>query len=101
MSNKKDYKARTKWNFELVKLGPSAFNLQQTNYITVLGSGMKKRLQQAAEIYKGLKLLGIANKHENDVMAHYIVSFFQSRGEEFQKKMQLEMLYYQPGSLSW
>ncbi|UOQ48225.1 nitroreductase family protein [Gracilibacillus caseinilyticus] len=97
--------------FELVKLGPSAFNLQHTNYITVLDKDKKEMLQvaangqykvlsssaviivlgdknafhQTAEIYEGLKLLGIVNKQEYDLMVNDTVSFYQSRGEEFQR----------------
>lgn len=97
--------------FNLVKLGPSAFNLQHTNYITIFDPKIKERLQQAAngqykvlsssavvivlgdkkafhqaaEIYDGLKVLGIVNKQEYDHMVHDTVSFYQSRGEEFQR----------------
>ncbi|KRG14677.1 nitroreductase family protein [Lederbergia galactosidilytica] len=97
--------------FELVKLGPSAFNLQHTNYMVVLDVETKERLQKAAngqykvfsssaviivtgdknayqhtaEIYQGLKMLGIVNKQEYDHMVNDTVSFYQSRGEEFQK----------------
>lgn len=97
--------------FELVKLGPSAFNLQHTSYITVMDPdlkekvrkaangqykvssasavifviGDKKAYQQTAEIYEGLKLLGIVNKQEYDYMVNDTVSFYESRGEEFQR----------------
>ncbi|WP_102275323.1 nitroreductase family protein [Cytobacillus massiliigabonensis] len=98
--------------FELVKLGPSAFNLQHTRYITVLEPdlkeevrkaangqykvssasavifvvGDKKAYQQASEIYEGLKLLGIVNKQEYDHMVNDTVSFYESRGAEFQRE---------------
>lgn len=97
--------------FELVKLGPSAFNLQHTNYVTVFDQETKKRIQQAAngqykvnsssavvivlgdknafhqaaDIYKGLQLLGIINEQEYDDMVNDTVSFYQSRGEEFHR----------------
>ncbi len=35
--------------FELVKLGPSAFNLQHTNYITVMDPGLKEKVRKAAK----------------------------------------------------
>ena len=95
--------------FEIVKLAPSAFNLQHTNYITVLDKekknmlheaangqykilsssaviivlGDKRAFHQAKDIYEGLKLLGVLNKQEYDDMVHDTVSFYQSRGEEF------------------
>ena len=34
--------------FELVKLGPSAFNLQHTNYLTVIDPVIKEKLKKAA-----------------------------------------------------
>ncbi|MCH1626906.1 nitroreductase family protein [Ferdinandcohnia quinoae] len=98
--------------FELVKLGPSAFNLQHTNYITIMDqntkeklreaangqykvssasaviivTGDKKAYKQAAEIYEGLKMLGILNKQEYDFMVNDTVSFYEARGEEFHKE---------------
>ncbi|MFB5674508.1 nitroreductase family protein [Paenibacillus terreus] len=97
--------------FELVKLGPSAFNLQHTNYIAVtdpvhkeklkkaaygqykVGSssavivvlGDKKAYLQAAEIYEGLKLLGVVNQQEYDHMVNDTVATYESRGEQFQR----------------
>lgn len=97
--------------FELVKLGPSAYNLQHTNYLvvfdkekkiklqqaangqhkvwsssaTIIVLGDKKAYQQAAEIYKGLELLGIVSKQEYDFMVEDTVSLYESRGAEFQK----------------
>lgn len=97
--------------FSLVKLGPSAFNLQHTKYITVMDPAMKEKIRaaaygqykvssasaviivlgnkqaykQAADIYEGLKLLGIVNKQEYDQMVDDTVSFYESRGEEFQR----------------
>ncbi|TCJ01661.1 nitroreductase family protein [Cytobacillus praedii] len=97
--------------FELVKLGPSAFNLQHTKYITVLDPDLKEQVrkaangqykvssasavvfvvgdknayQQAPEIYEGLKLLGIVNKQEYDHMVNDTISFYESGGEVFQR----------------
>ncbi|WP_017472562.1 nitroreductase family protein [Amphibacillus jilinensis] len=95
--------------YDLVKLGPSAFNLQHTNYITVLDPevkeslqkaaygqhkvlsasavtivlGDKKAFEQASDIYESLKLLGMVNKQEYDHMVNDTVSFYQSRGKGF------------------
>ena len=97
--------------FELVKVAPSAFNLQHTNYVAVKDVETKERLQQAAygqhkvmsssaviivlgdkkayhqaaKIYKGLKLLGIVNDQEYDFMVNDTTSFYESRGVEFQR----------------
>ncbi|MEC0302872.1 nitroreductase family protein [Terribacillus saccharophilus] len=97
--------------FNLVKLGPSAFNLQHTNYVVVsdpekkqklkvaangqykvesssaviLVLGDKEAFQQAADIYKGLNLLGIINKQEYDLMVNDTVSFYEERGQEFHR----------------
>ncbi|PAF23038.1 nitroreductase family protein [Terribacillus saccharophilus] len=97
--------------FKLVKLGPSAFNLQHTNYVVVLDSEKKQKLkeaangqykvesssavilvlgdkqafQQAADIYKGLNLLGVINKQEYDLMVNDTVSFYEKRGQEFHR----------------
>ncbi|MFD2442673.1 nitroreductase family protein [Bacillus sp. CGMCC 1.16607] len=97
--------------FELVKLGPSAFNLQHSKYAVVIDPSMKEKLrvaangqykvssasavilvlgdkkafQQASKIYEGLQMLGIVNKQEYDQMVEDTVSFYESRGEAFQK----------------
>ncbi|MGE8077412.1 nitroreductase family protein [Peribacillus loiseleuriae] len=97
--------------FELVKLGPSAFNLQHTNYLTVIDPVIKEKLkkaangqykvssasavilvlgdknafQQAPDIYEGLKMLRVVNKQEYDFMVHDTVSFYESRGSDFQR----------------
>lgn len=96
--------------FELVKLGPSAFNLQHTRYIAVLNQELKEIIKKAAngqykvgtasgvvivlgdtlayqdagEIYEGLHSLGILNKQEYDAMVEDTTSFYQKRGESFQ-----------------
>ncbi len=95
--------------FELVKLGPSAFNLQHTKYVTVIDPdvkekiriaangqykvhsasavvlvlGDKKAIYQAGKIYEGLQMLGILNKQEYDHMVNDTVSFYETRGESF------------------
>ncbi|MFS0559372.1 nitroreductase family protein [Terribacillus sp. 179-K 1B1 HS] len=97
--------------FNLVKLGPSAFNLQHTNYVVVLDQVKKQKLKdaangqykvesssavilvlgdkqafhQAADIYKGLNLLGVINKQEYDLMVNDTVSFYEKRGEVFHR----------------
>lgn len=97
--------------FELVKLGPSAFNLQHSNYVAVSDPVIKERLReaanrqykvfsasaviivlgdkqahhQAATIYEGLKTLGVVNKQEYDYMVNDTVSFYESRGAGFQR----------------
>ncbi|WP_226530280.1 nitroreductase family protein [Metabacillus niabensis] len=97
--------------FELVKLAPSAFNLQHTKYVTVIDPvvkekireaaygqykvssssaviivlGDKKAFQLASDIYAGLKMLGIVNKQEYDQMVNDTVTFYESRGQDFQR----------------
>lgn len=97
--------------FELVKYGPSAFNLQHTRYITVLDPEMKEKLKQAAngqykvtsasgvilvlgdkeahrqapDLYEGLKMLGIVSQQEYDYMVNDTVSSYETRGAEFQR----------------
>ena len=97
--------------FELVKLAPSAFNLQHTRYIAVIDGELKEKVKKAAngqykvgtasavvivlgdtlayqdagEIYEGLQTLGILNKQEYDAMVEDTSSFYQKRGEQFQR----------------
>ncbi|MFB1097362.1 MULTISPECIES: nitroreductase family protein [Terribacillus] len=97
--------------FNVVKLGPSAFNLQHTNYVVVLDPekkqkmkdaangqykvesssavilvlGDKQAFEQAADIYQGLNLLGVINKQEYDLMVTDTVSFYEERGQEFHR----------------
>lgn len=97
--------------FELVKLAPSAYNLQHTHYITVMDEEVKKGMHKAAggqhkilsasaviavlgdkkafhhapEIYEGLKMLGILNKQEYDHLVHDAMSFYEVRGEAFER----------------
>ncbi len=95
----------------MVALAPSAFNLQHTKYVTVLDPDVKEKLKQAAngqykvfsssavllvlgdkqayqkaaDIYEGLKMLGILNKQEYDHMVQDTVSFYENRGEPFKR----------------
>ncbi|MFL0364512.1 nitroreductase family protein [Pseudobacillus sp. 179-B 2D1 NHS] len=97
--------------FELVKMGPSAFNLQHTNYLVVMNSELKKEVKQAAynqykvgtasavivvlgdknaykeagRIYEGLLMLGILSKQEYDHEIEDVVSLYEKRGEHFQR----------------
>ncbi|WP_110928727.1 nitroreductase family protein [Bacillus massiliglaciei] len=97
--------------FELTKLAPSAFNLQHTNYIAVTDHNLKekvrgaangqykvssasavilvlgdrKAVQQAPKIYEGLEMLGIVNRQEYEDMVRDTVSFYDTRGQEFEK----------------
>lgn len=96
--------------FELVKLAPSAFNLQHTKYIVVTEPETKEKIRSAAygqykvktssavilvlgdkeayknagKIYEGLLMLGIINKQEYDHMVEDTVSMYEIRGESFQ-----------------
>ncbi|WP_062353543.1 nitroreductase family protein [Bacillus kwashiorkori] len=98
--------------FEIVKLSPSAYNLQHAHYIAirnpdvkeklyvaankqykVLSSsaviivlGDKKAFYDAATIYSGLKLLGIVDEQEYEYMVNDTVSFYESRGDVFHKE---------------
>jgi putative NAD(P)H nitroreductase len=51
--------------------------------IVVLGN--KKAYQEAARIYEGLLALGILNKEEFEQMVQDTMSFYESRGEVFQR----------------
>lgn len=97
--------------FELVKLAPSAFNLQHTKYVTVIDPTVKEKIRkaangqykvfsasavvlvlgdketfrQAAEIYEWLEMLGIVSKQEYDFMVNDTVSFYESGGDAFKR----------------
>ncbi|MBU8879997.1 nitroreductase family protein [Bacillus sp. FJAT-29790] len=97
--------------FELVKMAPSAFNLQHTNYVAVIDPQIKESVKKAAygqhkvgtssaviivlgdkkayketeRIYEGLLMLGILNKQEYDHAVQDTVSMYESRGELFQR----------------
>jgi putative NAD(P)H nitroreductase len=98
--------------FKLVKLTPSAFNLQHTKYIVVRDNELKEKVRDAAygqykvssasavilvlgdkkaftkasTIYEGLLHLGILSKQEYDKEVEEVTQFYVSRGEEFQKE---------------
>lgn len=97
--------------FDLVKFGPSAFNLQATNYVVVTDPELKEKLRKAAngqykvhsasavilvlgdkeaykkaaEINEGLLILGVLNKQEYDLMVEDTTSLYESRGPIFQR----------------
>ncbi|RDW16140.1 nitroreductase family protein [Oceanobacillus arenosus] len=96
--------------FEMVKFGPTAFNLQHANYIVVTDPAVKERIKvaangqykvhsasaviivtgnknaykDAARIYEGLLMLGIVNKQEFDYQVEDTTSLYTTRGEDFQ-----------------
>lgn len=97
--------------FELVKFGPSAFNLQHSNYLVVSDPAMKEKLyeaaysqhkiisssavvivlgdkkafQQASQLYEGMKLLKIITNQEYEQMVNDTVSFYENKGMGFQR----------------
>lgn len=97
--------------FGLVKMAPSAFNLQHTNYVVVLDSELKEEVRKVASgqykvhsasaviivlgdkaayketerIYEGLRMLGILNKQQYDQEIQDVISLYESRGEVFQR----------------
>lgn len=97
--------------FEMVKLAPSAFNLQHSKYIVVTNPEVKEQIRAAANgqykvhsasaviivlgdklaykdtaaINEGLLMLGIVNKQEYDLMVEDTVSLYETRGENFQR----------------
>ncbi len=97
--------------FELVKLAPSAFNLQHSKYIVVTNPEVKEQIRTAANgqykvhsasaviivlgdklaykntaaINEGLLMLGIINKQEYDLMIEDTVSLYETRGDSFQR----------------
>lgn len=97
--------------FELVKLAPSAFNLQHSKYIVVTNPEVKEQIRTAANgqykvhsasaviivlgdklaykntaaINEGLLMLGIINKQEYDLMVEDTVSLYETRGDRFQR----------------
>ena len=97
--------------FDDIKLAPSAFNLQHTEYITVLNEELKEQVREAAGQYKvhtasaviivtadryayrqtealnkGLKDLGIITSSELQEMVEGNAKFYEERGEEFMKE---------------
>ncbi|MFJ8089942.1 nitroreductase family protein [Lysinibacillus sp. Ag94] len=97
---------------EDVKLAPSAFNLQHTNYIVVLDEEKKEKVREAAygqykvhsasavilvlgdkEAYKntanlnqGMVDLGIINACELENIVNENAKFYEERGQEFMKE---------------
>lgn len=97
--------------FELVKFGPSAFNLQHPHYIVVTNPEIKEQLREAANgqykvhsasavmvvtgdklaykdaarIYEGLLMLGVISKDEYDLQIEDVTKMYTSRGEDFQR----------------
>lgn len=97
--------------FEMVKLAPSAFNLQHSKYVVVTNPEVKEQIRAAANgqykvhsasaviivlgdklaykntaaINEGLLMLGIVNKQEYDFMIEDTVSLYETRGESFQR----------------
>lgn len=98
--------------FDDIKLVPSAFNLQHTEYITVLNEEVKEQVREAAYgqykvhtasavvivtadryayrqtemLNKGLKDLGIITSSELQEMVESNTRFYEERGEEFMKE---------------
>ncbi|MEK4229961.1 nitroreductase family protein [Solibacillus sp. FSL H8-0538] len=98
--------------FDDIKMTPSAFNLQHTEYIVVLEEGMKEKIREAAygqykvhsasgviivtadryaymqteRLNKGMLDLAILNATELEQMVQENTQFYESRGEQFMKE---------------
>lgn len=98
--------------FNDVKLAPSAFNLQHTEYITVLNPDVKEQLRKAAygqykvhsssaviivtsdryaykkteKLNEGMKNLGMINDCQLEQLVKDNTLFYEERGEEFMKE---------------
>ena len=98
--------------FNDIKLAPSAYNLQHTEYITVLNPDVKEQLYEAADrqykihsaaavlivtadryaykqtkrLNEGLKNLGVIDDWQLEQMVKDITLFYEERGEEFMKE---------------
>lgn len=98
--------------FSLVKYAPSAFNLQHQHYVVVDDPQIKDRMYEAAyrqykvktasavilvlgdtaayqnveKVNEGLLQLGVITKHEFEREASSVRSFYESRGEGFQRE---------------
>ena len=98
--------------FELVKLAPSAFNLQHAHYVPVTDEEIKEKIYQAsggqykiklasaviavfgdqeaythiAEMNEGFLSLGIIDRLEYDTTVRDVTEFYQMRGEGFQRE---------------
>ena len=97
--------------FEMVKLAPSAFNLQHTKYIVVTDNDKKDQIREAAfnqykvhsasavivvlgdkkahehtaKINEGILFLGIVNQGQYEDIVEETVNFYKTRGEQFQR----------------
>jgi len=98
--------------FSLTKFAPSAFNLQHAHYIVVKDLELKNKLYEAANkqykvlsssavilvlgntnayrdvgpIHEGLLNLGVMSKQEYDMTVESVLSFYEERGESFQRE---------------
>lgn len=98
--------------FSLTKFAPSAFNLQHARYIAVKDPKIKNELYEAANkqykvlsssavilvlgntnayrdvgpIHEGLLNLGVMSKQEYDMTVQSVLSFYEERGESFQRE---------------
>ncbi|OXS57661.1 nitroreductase family protein [Cohnella sp. CIP 111063] len=98
--------------FSLTKFAPSAFNLQHAHYIVVKDPEIKNKLYEAANkqykvltssavilvlgntnayrdvgpIHEGLLNLGVMSKQEYDMTVESVLSFYEERGESFQRE---------------
>lgn len=98
--------------FELVKLAPSAFNLQHAHYVPVIDEDVKEKIYQAsggqykiklasaviavfgdkeaythiAEMNEGFLSLGIIDRLEYDTTVRDVTEFYQMRGADFQRE---------------
>lgn len=98
--------------FEDVKLTPSAFNLQHTEYLVVIDEEMKEQIHVAAygqykvhsaaavlfvladryayrqteRLHQGMRDLGILKDFELEEMVHNNNQFYEMRGEQFMKE---------------
>ena len=97
--------------FEDVKLTPSAFNLQHTEYVVVIDEEMKEQIRVAAHgqykvhtaaavllvladryayrqterLHQGMRDLGILKDFELEKIVHENNEFYETRGEQFMK----------------
>lgn len=97
--------------FEMVKLAPSAFNLQHTKYVVVTDHDKKEQIREAAfgqykihsasavimvlgdkrahehtaSINEGILFLGMVNQGQYEDIVQETVNFYESRGEQFQR----------------
>ncbi|MDO3411727.1 nitroreductase family protein [Saccharibacillus sp. CPCC 101409] len=98
--------------FELVKLAPSAFNLQHAHYVPVTDESVREQIYQAsggqykiklasaviavfgdtkaysriAEMNEGFLALGMMDRTEFDTTVRDVTEFYERRGAEFQRE---------------